>query len=1418
MARTSSEIIWEFGDWLPIPGKCHTCEKGRKLYFDSTQGRSFNGILAQESQNEQSLVKPDKFSLFTSSPRGGKASTEIVQLVYLPEGSINDLRSANVARISEKEKVLLRSKRSTPYYASSLVPEPFELIPAESTITFREVSPRMPMALVAERGKEREAHEQIQLLEAALRAQPSNVDKGELPRVFIAPTNLPPPPGYVKIPLLPSQNNVEQKKILPQTFLTSEFHQELPPGFIQVPLPERISQLSHSIPFVDPKKNPVLQSHAKPQDHLLDHDTHNRQTQRQQINRGRQRHQNVFPSEQEFITDQGITIDSKPHQHFTIQQPTKQHQLLRQEEIRGDIPIEEFNLNEDFQKSHQDPNLVPIPILRSPQQRVTQNRPRQESIPKSIAGDSANPNSFIEIGSSVINTPDNFNFPTADILNTPDFGNQDFNQNLNDNQAVENPNIISQPKFQTFGRTRGRTQVFTQKPLGETQNRVVDSASFTTPSGAHLFDIDQVTEAPIDVTKSIPFQLSPKPIQTPSNADSPIESNVINLPEKPTRVTPGTTIQLSPKPVVERKERVKIGKPVTPGSQRRRPNGTRRRPNRTRQRLNGQENEASKARQNFIAKDVDTSTKRPTSITTTVNPRGRFNFNRRRRPSSRQQTTAAPETANNVIGPKEETSTLFPPFSVAKKLNTNQVETVETKRKDTPTVRNRFGSRIRSRSRGRANPEDLNNVDANDANEGLAENQEQNVVDPRRQRLRQRGQRRRVRGRNGTPAGKRRRVLNRVRKISDPTDNSLNRDEASKRFGLRASESARVLVSQSPVNRVAQTLDLINQEKVSEGEAKQPKENFTPEETVTVSPEENAFTESTTNIFNLLNFDNINLDSNGASTSFSNLNENKPVIESDFNSFQTERNRYVNDTEQFSTFPSLNQSSDEFLPTVVPIEPKSFEHDKINSDSDKINAKNEDISLPFDFLLSSISQSSTTSQADALVAPTLDTHPLTKGEGITDIHKLQNYSKHSVPQSTDVNDDNILPNIFDTFSNVSDTFSPEGDSVLQDNFYDEFNIGEEPSNKETLLGSNTHIIYAMALSEATPIENFSTEIPSSLILDDSKSNFVANKDKFEPKTNTIEVNVVTENTLSLTTDISSTKHTLDLKPKKDSLSTDIELEPISETPDESTTVLYPRINKIYLHETKITTEVPFDFNISTTEISSNDVETTTETYESNSEYHAFVTTTESSFMTDMHTENSTLSLPLKVNHSNFISGTDSKAETLIKSETPWTFATTTNEPTLTTSTSLDDSNEHTLTPYIPLDDDSNKPNFTTPISLDVDSNEPTLSPYIPLDDDSNKPNLTIPIPFNGDSNEPKSDFSEPTQNTDTRPLNDTITSYLDSFFSSDRKSKDTKNEFVEPGQKVIGHSTVTEVRSSAPMICINGSCVIGTDIRRKRNS
>jgi len=94
------------------------------------------------------------------------------------------------------------------------------------------------------------ANKQLQLLEAALSSPRATEHiNGKLPRVFIAPSDVPPPPGYVKIPLV-SKNERNTAASIPNEGSVLRSQDVLRPGFIRLALPASMSHVSNRIKVV----------------------------------------------------------------------------------------------------------------------------------------------------------------------------------------------------------------------------------------------------------------------------------------------------------------------------------------------------------------------------------------------------------------------------------------------------------------------------------------------------------------------------------------------------------------------------------------------------------------------------------------------------------------------------------------------------------------------------------------------------------------------------------------------------------------------------------------------------------------------------------------------------------------------------------------------------------------------------------------------------------------------------------------------------------------------------------------------------------------------------------------------------------------------------------------------------------------
>jgi len=106
----------------------------------------------------------------------------------------------------------------------------------------------VPMSLIASKDKENVANQQLQLLAAALNSpKATEAEDGLLPRVFIAPSNIAPPPGYIKIPLVPQDQMKNKDKKLPGTFLTHSSQSDLPEGYVKLSLPVSFTPPSSEI-------------------------------------------------------------------------------------------------------------------------------------------------------------------------------------------------------------------------------------------------------------------------------------------------------------------------------------------------------------------------------------------------------------------------------------------------------------------------------------------------------------------------------------------------------------------------------------------------------------------------------------------------------------------------------------------------------------------------------------------------------------------------------------------------------------------------------------------------------------------------------------------------------------------------------------------------------------------------------------------------------------------------------------------------------------------------------------------------------------------------------------------------------------------------------------------------------------------
>ncbi|XP_063590204.1 mucin-2-like [Penaeus indicus] len=271
-AGRPDDLSWDFSEWQPIHAPCPTCRQGRVLQAapvipiklpKSTKTGAVKASLVPLPQSSPAPTFPPARTspAPTSKQQGGR-----VQLVYLPEGSIQQLSSANAARIIPTSRAPQRVESldvvpppPAPQAIQSIEFSDKQKRDHEGRIVQGGVNNALPMSLVTAQGKEGDALEKLRLLETALSTSSQeatvNQQDGRLPRVFIAPSHVPPPPGYVKIPLVPQGGSGAQDPRgaapLPPTFLTPD-NRSPPPGFVKFDLPPGVNQLSQDIPVVVP--------------------------------------------------------------------------------------------------------------------------------------------------------------------------------------------------------------------------------------------------------------------------------------------------------------------------------------------------------------------------------------------------------------------------------------------------------------------------------------------------------------------------------------------------------------------------------------------------------------------------------------------------------------------------------------------------------------------------------------------------------------------------------------------------------------------------------------------------------------------------------------------------------------------------------------------------------------------------------------------------------------------------------------------------------------------------------------------------------------------------------------------------------------------------------------------------------------
>ena len=243
-------IDWQYlPPWQPIEGHCPGCvaqdRQPRRILPEINHSDLQPGVPQKLTPSGKSTIV--KMAIETiQSP-----SNASVQLVYIPKGRLVSLTNNGFAKMvpSESKEV---SKPRLILPIGSLSDKKKRDHNAQNV--FRSSSSNaFPMTLIASEGNEATAKEQLQLLEAALSSPKATESKdGQLPRVFIAPSNIPPPPGYVKIPLVPQRQAEDSRNNLPGTFLTHNIPRPLPPGFVRLSLPPSVSHLSKDIPLVKP--------------------------------------------------------------------------------------------------------------------------------------------------------------------------------------------------------------------------------------------------------------------------------------------------------------------------------------------------------------------------------------------------------------------------------------------------------------------------------------------------------------------------------------------------------------------------------------------------------------------------------------------------------------------------------------------------------------------------------------------------------------------------------------------------------------------------------------------------------------------------------------------------------------------------------------------------------------------------------------------------------------------------------------------------------------------------------------------------------------------------------------------------------------------------------------------------------------
>lgn len=253
---TPPSIHWEYAPpWQPLDKSCASCQQ---TAGSSRQPRTIRPSFSHEDlmPGEERKLNPTGRTTIVKMAMENVATTDnnTVQLVFIPEGRLLSLADRGLARMLTAESKTYSSVIPAPTLAPQQSSDKQKRDHRGQVVTGGPNVNSFPMTLVAAEGKENTAKEQLQLLEAALSShQTTKTKNGQLPRVFIAPSNIPPPPGYVKIPLVP-QRQAELRENLPPTFLTHSNPNPLPPGFVRLSLPPSVSHLSKDIPLVESQR------------------------------------------------------------------------------------------------------------------------------------------------------------------------------------------------------------------------------------------------------------------------------------------------------------------------------------------------------------------------------------------------------------------------------------------------------------------------------------------------------------------------------------------------------------------------------------------------------------------------------------------------------------------------------------------------------------------------------------------------------------------------------------------------------------------------------------------------------------------------------------------------------------------------------------------------------------------------------------------------------------------------------------------------------------------------------------------------------------------------------------------------------------------------------------------------------------